>query len=254
MKPVTAIIVFSSLIIPSLFLGYGNYTTAKELIIDDVNQALAQTILCKTSDRITTDTLKVYRSKLKIDLLKQTSYLTLCTEEASNVSFCSDTMSYKCGDERLHIRAYPNCSRAAIFSLSEQTIPGILFIAGMLWAVYSMLYLNRKKQQCPYLKPDGHSIALGNLTFSYSHSMFYNENQEKIYFTPMQFAFMKILITNEYQRVSVNDICQKLWPGKDNAKETLYTLVRRLKPVVENHTNVRIVSEKGGFYSLKTEK
>ncbi len=80
--------------IPSLFLSYGNYTTAKEHIIDDVNQALAQTILYKQSDRITADTLKVYRSKLKIDRLKKTSYLAMCTEETSNVSFCSDTMTY----------------------------------------------------------------------------------------------------------------------------------------------------------------
>lgn len=97
MKPITAITVFFSLMIPSLFLSYGNYTTAKEHIIDDVNQALAQTILYKQSDRITADTLKVYRSKLKIDQLKKTSYLAMCTEETSNVSFCSDTMTYKCG-------------------------------------------------------------------------------------------------------------------------------------------------------------
>lgn len=38
-----AITVFFSLMIPSLFLSYGNYTTAKEYIIDDVNQALTQT-------------------------------------------------------------------------------------------------------------------------------------------------------------------------------------------------------------------
>ena len=45
MKPITAITVFFSLMIPSLFLSYGNYTIAKEYIIDDVNQALAQTVV-----------------------------------------------------------------------------------------------------------------------------------------------------------------------------------------------------------------
>ncbi len=59
MNPFIAITVFFSLMIPSLFLSYGNYITAKEHIIDDVNQALAQTILYEPSDRITADTLKV---------------------------------------------------------------------------------------------------------------------------------------------------------------------------------------------------
>lgn len=253
MKPITAIIVFFSLMIPSLFLSYGNYTTAKEQIINDVNQALAQTILYKASDRITADTLKVYRSKLQIDQLRETSYLTMCTEESSNVSFCSDTMSYKYDEERLYVRAYPNCSKAAVFNMSEQTIPGMLFIASLLWGMFSMFYLNHKKSQYPNFQPDNKSIVFGNLTFSDSRSLFYNGNNEEIYFTPMQFAFMKILITSECKKVPVNDICKKLWPGKDNAKETLYTLVHRLKPIVETNSNVKIISDKGGYYSLKIE-
>lgn len=183
MKPVTAIIVFFSLMIPSLFLSYGNYTAAKEHIIDDVNQALAQTILYKASDRITADTLKVYRSKLQIERLKKTSYLTMCTAEPSKVSFCSDTMSYKYGEERLHVRAYPNCSKAAVFSMSEQTIPGILFTASILWGVFSVVYLNKRKSLG--IDSDNQPIVFGNLMFSDSRSLFYNENKEVIHFTPM---------------------------------------------------------------------
>lgn len=44
MKPITAVIVFFSLMLPSLALSYGNYVTTREHIIADVNQALAQTI------------------------------------------------------------------------------------------------------------------------------------------------------------------------------------------------------------------
>ena len=240
--------------IPSLFFSYESYTTAKEYIINDVNQALAQTILYKQSDRITADTLKVYRSNLEIDQLKKTSYLAMCTEESSNVTFYSDTITYKCGEERLHVRAYPNCSKAAVFSMSEQTVPGFLFIVSVLWGMFSMFYLNRKKSIYPSIQSDNQSIVFGDIVFSDSRSLFYNGNYEEIHFTPMQFAFMKILITSECKKVSVNDICKELWPGKDNAKETLYTLVRRLKPVVENNSNIRIISDKGGYYSIKTIK
>ena len=45
MKPITAIIVFFSLMFPALFLGYNNYAEAKENIIKDVNQALAKTVI-----------------------------------------------------------------------------------------------------------------------------------------------------------------------------------------------------------------
>ena len=253
MKPITAIIVFFSLMLPSLFLSYGNYTTAKEHIIDDVNQALAQTILYKIPDQITADTLRIYRSKLKIEQLKETSYLTICTDEPSKSSLCSDTMSYKYGNERLHIRAYPNCSKAAVFGMSEQTIPGMLFTISMLWGIFSIIYLHKKNNVSLSIKTDDQSIVFGNLRFSDSRSMFYNEHEEEIHFTPMQFAFMKMLITSEYRKMSVTEICDKLWPGKDNAKESLYTLVRRLKPVVENNSNIRIISDKGGYYSLKIE-
>ena len=92
MKPIVAIIVFFSLMVPSLFLGYANYMTAKENIIEDVNQALVKTVLSSHPERITADTLRVFKSNLQIGQLKGTSYLSLCTDEPSKVSFCSDTV------------------------------------------------------------------------------------------------------------------------------------------------------------------
>lgn len=48
-----------------------------------------------------------------------------------------------------------------------------------------------------------------------------------------------------------SDICQSLWPGKDNADETLYTLIRRLKPIVEDNSNLRITTDRGRAYGLE---
>ncbi len=254
MKPITAIIVFFSLMIPSLFLGYGNYVATKEYIIADMNQALAKTILVKTPEKVTTDTLKTFRSHLKINQLKETSYLSICTEEPSKVSFCSDTMSYKCGVEKYHIRAYPNCTKAAVFDMSEQTIPSMLFIISLCWGMFSMAYLHKKNRTELLADVNSQTITFGNLSFSNATSLFYNEKQETINFTPMQLSFMKMLITSEHKRVAVDEICHNLWGGKENAKESLYTLVRRLKPVVENNSNIRIVSDKNGYYTLTIEK
>lgn len=254
MKSITAIIIYLSCFIPSLLLSFGNYMSTREHIIEDVNQALAQTILQKSCDRITQDTLHVFRSHLKMEQLKETSYLSICTDEPSRISFCSDTMSYRCGVERLHVRAYPNCTRAAVFSMSEQTVPGILFIASLLWGMFSMAYFHRKKDVAVPAGCDGEmSISYGNLHFSESCSQFLNGKDEPVHFTPMQTEFMKMLMASEYKKLPVDEICDALWPGKENAKESLYTLVRRLKPVVESSSNIRIVSDKGGYYTLVIE-
>lgn len=250
MKPIIAIIVFFSLMVLSLSLGYANYMTAKENIIEDVNQALVKTVLSSNPERITVDTLRVFKSNLQIGQLKGTSYLSLCTDEPSRVSFCSDTVSFKTAHERLYIRAYPNCSKATIFSLSEQTIPSALLTASMLWGMFSLLYLRRKKNAIVSTAPAKHTVQFGNLSFSASSCQFYNEQKEKIYFTSMQRSLMRILMESEEKRVSIDDICRNLWPGKDNAKESLYTLVHRLKPILESNTNLKIVTDKDGYYRL----
>lgn len=253
MRPITAITVFISLMLAALFLGYGNYAQAKKNIIEDVNQALAKTILQEMPDRITADTLNVFKANLQIDQLKETSYLSLCTDEPSKISFCSDTISFRNGSERLYIRAYPNCSKATIFNLSEQSVPGILLTVSLLWGMFSMVYLRGKENAISAATLDSQSVRFGNLCLSVSSGRFYDERQEEIHFTPMQLSFMKMIMTSEDKELSVDEICRNLWPGKDNAKESLYTLVRRLKPIVESNSNVKIIADKGGCYRLITK-
>lgn len=253
MKPIAAIVVFFSLMLPSLVLGFGNYATTKENIIADVNQALAQTILDKNADHITVDTLRVFRSKLKIDELRETSYLSICTEAPSNVTFCSDTMSYKVGDERLYIRAYPNCSKAAIFGMSEQKLPSILFIISILWGLSSIMFFRMKPSENVNNIIESETISVGSLHFSKSSNRFWNEKRQEIYFTPMQHRLMQMFIAADGHRLSVEEICHTLWPGKEDARDTLYTLVRRIKPVLGKACNVKIEAEKGHFYVLKTK-
>ena len=223
-----AIVVFFSFLLPSFFLGYTSFASAKERIIADVNQALVKTVLQNKPERITPDTLRVFKSNLRISSLKATSYLALC-------------------NERLYIRAYPNCSNATIFSLSEQALPATLLAMSMLWAMFSLAYLRRRRFGLMSTAPAVQMEVFGNLSFSTSTGLFYNEASEEIYFTPMQRLFMQALMTSERKRVSVEELCATLWPRKDNARETLYTLVRRLKPIVERNCNLRVVADKGGY-------
>ena len=241
------------MMLPSLYLSYDNYAMTRESIIEDMNQALAKTILKETSEQVTADTLKVFRENLKISRLKETSYIALCTAEPSKTAFCSDTMSYKAGSERLHIRAYPNCSKAAIFEMSEQEIPFALFVLSLAWGIFSWMYLHKKGKAVIEMYPENQLVTIGTLCFSKSSDVFLDAEKQEIYFTPMQFQLMKMFFENENHRLSVEEICRSLWPGKEDARDTLYTLVRRLKPVVEKASNVRIMSEKGHYYVLRIE-
>ena len=146
MKLKVVIVIFALLMISAIGLSFKNYVITKECIINDMNQALAKTLQQESIGQISADTLKLFRSNLQIERLKDSAYLSLCTEEPSKAAICSDTMSlYSFGDIKVqHIRAYPNFSRAAVFSMLGQTIPSILFTLSILWAMFSFVYLNRK--------------------------------------------------------------------------------------------------------------
>lgn len=68
----------------------------------------------------------------------------------------------------------------------------------------------------------------------------------------MQHQLMKMLITTKNHRLSIKEICHCLWPGKEDARDTLYTLVHRLKPILEKVSDVKIETVNGHFYILKT--
>lgn len=254
MKPIVAIFIYFSLMIPSLLLGFGKYAETKESIREDVNQALAKTILHTDCSQITADTLKTYRSNLKTEPLKHTSYLSLCTDEPSKITLCSDTMNFRSGNERLYIRAYPNCSNAVIFGISNQTIPSVLFAISIAWSIFSWVHLHRKKESILKEQTETQVISFGNLSYATSTNLFYSGKGEIVYFTPMQLALMKLLILSKNHRLSIEEICHNLWPKKENGRESLYSLIRRLKPIVESNSNVRISIEKGGYYALHAEK
>ena len=94
-------------------------------------------------------------------------------------------------------------------------------------------------------------ITLGNLSLSRQDDCFYNDRCERLHLTPMQYALMQMFYLNDDHRLTKPHICRALWPGKENADETLYTLIRRLKPIVENHSNLHITSDRGRAYVLE---
>ena len=68
--------------------------------------------------------------------------------------------------------------------------------------------------------------------------------------TPMQHQLMEMLWQSPTHQLSKTEICNALWPKKEDANETLYTLIRRLKPIIEQHSNLKIEADRGRSYGL----
>lgn len=67
--------------------------------------------------------------------------------------------------------------------------------------------------------------------------------------TPMQQRLMEMLYHADGHHLGKQQICSELWPKKPDATETLYTLIRRIKPVIAR-AGLTITTERGKGYRL----
>lgn len=173
----------------------------------------------------------------------------------------------------LSFRGYARCSAGMIFSLSQQKLPAVLLGAALLCGVFSVFRVRRRagasglaSDPTSGLASDpasgstsapssgsssGELIAFGNLSLSVPEACFYNERRERLKLTPMQYSLMEMFYLSSSHLLPKADICRSLWPGKENAEETLYTLIRRLKPIVEDNSNLKITTDRGRAYGLE---
>jgi DNA-binding response OmpR family regulator len=87
------------------------------------------------------------------------------------------------------------------------------------------------------------------LVFSEEEQRFYNAHHAPIHFTPMQQQLMLMFLNAPRHELTKQEICAALWPKKDDPSETLYTLIKRIKPILEaNH--IKMESERGRSYRL----
>lgn len=278
MKAYHSFIVFAILVMSAIFSSISSYHRMQDTIIADMDQALLITIHENKNQWITPDTIQSYRSHLNIDLLKANSILCYVVENKSdkrNGNGYQPTLtreSQLSSQEMLlyqhSIQGYANCSMADVFGMSNQRTPMTLSLMAMLWAVWSVFYFRRKNTLAVsalpiddinslFEKQDKDIVCLGitnhfgTMNYSKDEDSFYNqESGEAIKFTPMQHQLMQLFFENPHHKLSKQEICEALWPKKPDASETLYTLIRRIKPIIEQNSNLMIESERGRAYSL----
>ena len=212
-------VVFLALTIASGMVSLNSYKATEVLVTADMNQALAKALEEQQSDVISADTIQVFNSHLQIEGLRGNAVLAVDTKKG--------------------FRPRPQVSTATILSLSDQRPSMILWSMALLWGLFG-LYQHRR------LSVLG---LYGGLALQ--EGRFVNAKGSEVKLTPMQQQLMEMLWQSPSHQLSKAEICDALWPKKPDASETLYTLIRRLKPIIEEHSDLKIESDRGKSYSLK---
>lgn len=241
LKPLHSILIVTVLLACSAWASYSSYNHTRQDIVNDMNQALAQTLATKTEGWITPDTIHDYRSHLKLKALKECSFVYYAIDD-NHKELSSRKMKWQKGNKPLEFQSYATCSAASIFSMSDQRTSGILSLLALLWSLYSIIYFKHHHKNIK---------KLGNLVLCETNQSFYDLHNQPVKLTPMQGQLMRMFFHADNHQLSKQKICNALWPKKPDASETLYTLIRRLKPIAEEKGNLEIISERGKDYQLR---
>ena len=208
-----------------------SYKTTCTRISEDVNNALALTKYQMPCDVVSADTIRCYRDNITIAEIKETACLAMRTIRKGN-------------RHETELIAEANCDFSTVLMLSDQRASASLMLVGLLWLIGSTIYIRRHK---PELIVQG--ITYGGLIFS--NDRFSNATGERIHLTPMQHTLLEMFLKSDDHTLTKQEICDRLWPKKPDANDTLYTLIRRIKPIIEANSNLKIESDRGRSYSLE---
>ena len=223
MKQQYAVIVLFALIVASSLTSLDSYRSTSRKVSEDMDRALAITMQEQQSDLISQDTIRTFNSHLQIAALRGKATLAVDTRNRQ-------------------FKAYAHCSEATIFSLSDQRPAAFLWVLTGFWAMF--VWYRRATIDLPA------GNGFGGLTYSEAEGRFYAPDGNEVQLTPMQHQLMEMFFHSPSHTLSKAEICEALWPKKPDASETLYTLIRRLKPVIEQHSDLKIESDRSKAYRL----
>lgn len=225
------LVIFVFIMLGAVCSGVCNYKSTENRITRDVNNALKLTLAEMPTNVVNADTISCYRSHLTIAELKDTACIAM-------------TWVSRAGRQETQMVAQANCGFMTILMLSDQRASGALLFVGILWIMCSLWYMRRFK---PELFVAG--LSYGGIVFA--NDKFITVKGAPIHFTPMQHSLMEMFMTTKSHSLSKQEICDRLWPKKPDASDTLYTLIKRVKPILEANSNLKIESDRGKSYILR---
>ena len=225
MKQKYFVLVLFGLIVASGATSFRSYRAAERLVEDDMSQALTLALAEQKSDVISADTIREFNSYLQLEALRGQAMLAVNTQQKD----------FKCTAK---------CSAATIFAMSDQRPASILWTMTLLWAAFCFY---RRRQHLVLLSG---VTQYGGLSYTESEGRFMDAKGHPVKLTPMQNQLMEMFFQSPTHSLTKTEICDALWPKKPDASETLYTLIRRLKPVIEQHSDLVIESDRSKAYRL----
>ena len=218
MKQRHAVVVLFALIMVSGLVSLTSYQATERLVTEDMNQALAKALEKQQSDVISADTIQVFNSYLQYEALRGRAVLAVDTKRG--------------------FTPRPQVSMATILSLSDKRPSMILWSMALVWGFFCLYQYRRRVTLGMF----------GGLTLQ--EGRFVDAKGCVVKLTPMQQQLMELLWQSPTHQLPKTEICDALWPKKEDASETLYTLIKRLKPIIEQHSDLKIEVDRGKSYGL----
>lgn len=246
------ICIFAIFFISAIVSCYDGYQNAKHCMRQDLNQALYQTMAYRGIETMRQDSIRAYKAMAHHD----GSTLTIILEDKilrhnlrnaciKDIAYIACDVKENDGKYEVKFRSEAPCSASMLLSLSDQRLTfalSIMAAMSLLWVTHPLF---RKRQQ--QLAP---ANTYGGLHYDEAANRFVTAQGKALHLTPMQSTLMRMFFDSNTHTLPKTAICDALWPKKPDASDTLYTLIRRLKPVIEQHTNLRIESDRGRSYTL----
>ena len=230
------ILIFILLCLSAMATSCGSYRKAERNIENDLKQALAKTINEKGVETMRQDSIRAYRSiartedeMMTIAVGDETLRRHLRNPQLGEMAFITYTVRCERGGWKVTFDTEAKCSAVMIWSLSDQRLSAWLAVMALLSLALSF----RGRRQSQPITMD---------SFSATH------------LTPMQRQLMEMFVASGSHRLSKHEICDALWPKKDDASETLYALISRLKRELDKTSSFDIISDRGRAYILKRRK
>jgi len=235
MKRTPALLVTLLFALSTVWTAVNDYQLQRRQISDDLTQALCLTVASQPEDWLSADTIRTYRQHLRLSCLRDSAVLSLCMLE-------DDKTSRGVSSERINIKqdisVYGNVSLSAweLWWMADHRLSLLLSLLTLTMMAVS-------------LRPIANAKSVSS-ALTLMNGRFLDGFGQELHLTPMQRQVMEMFLSSPTHELSKEEICEALWPRKDDASDTLYALISRLKGVVESQTSLRITSERGRAYRL----
>ena len=278
------IVIFILLCLSAMATSCGSYRKAERNIENDLKQALAKTINEKGMETMRQDSIRAYRSiartegeMMTIAVGDETLRRHLRNPQLGEMAFITYTVRCERGGWKVTFDTEAKCSAVMIWSLSDQRLSAWLSVMALLSLAlsfrgrrqlqptnearaefkarlgYALQEGGRRSQPTTNREPSS-SLEWPRCEGGRQSQPITMDSFSATHLTPMQRQLMEMFVASGSHRLSKHEICDALWPKKDDASETLYALISRLKRELDKTSSFDIISDRGRAYILKQRK